>query len=107
MANNRIANPEQFPPPHCANIHAVEDFVDLDSMIDYAVMKHDTDHANTNYNKIADNEGTEMLAYMSRQKSSCGDARQVLASNQHPDKDKNIQKCQVNESTSAPSSVMV
>jgi hypothetical protein len=56
MANNRNGNPKHF--------------VDLDSIIDYAGMKHDTAHVN---NKIADNEGTALLAYMSGQKSSCGD----------------------------------
>jgi hypothetical protein len=88
-------------------MHVVEDIVDLDSMIDYAVMKHDTAPVDTDNNKIVHNKGTALLAYMSGQKSSCGDVRQVLASNQQPDKNKNIQKRQVNESTSAPSRVTI
>jgi hypothetical protein len=104
-ANYGNGNPKQFPPPCHANMHAVEDFVDLDSMIEYAAMKHDTAPVNVDDNKIVDNEGTALLAYMSGQKSSCGDVQQVLVSNQQPDKNKNIQKRQVNESTLAQSSV--
>jgi hypothetical protein len=88
-------------------MHAVEEFVDLDSIIDYAVMKHDTAHVNTNDNKIADNEGTVLLAYMSGQQLSCGDVWQVLASKQKPDKNKNVQKLKVNEGASTPSSVTI
>jgi hypothetical protein len=73
MANNCNGSPKQFPPPRHANMHAVEDFVDLESIVDYAVMKHDTAHVNTDDNKIADNEGTALLSYMSGQQSSCGD----------------------------------
>jgi hypothetical protein len=94
MVNNCNGNPKQFPPPRRAKMLAVEDFVDIDSMIDYAVMKHDTAPVSTDDDKIADNEGTALLAYMSGQKSSCGDLRQVLASNQQPDKNKSIQKLQ-------------
>jgi hypothetical protein len=82
--------------------------VDLDSVIDYAVMKHDTAPVNTNDDMIADNKGTALMAYMSGQKSSCGDhVRPGLASNQQPDKNKNIQKRQANESNSVPSSVTI
>ena len=107
MANNRNGNPKQFPPPRRANLHSVEDFVDLDSMIDYAVMKHDTTPVNTDDNKLADNEGTALLPYMSGQKSSCGGVQQVLASKQQPDKNKNVQKLKVNEGASTPSSVTI
>jgi hypothetical protein len=88
-------------------MHAVEDFVDLASMIDYAAMKQDTAPVNTKNNKIEENEGTSLLAYIYGQKSSCGEVQQVLASNQQPDKNKNMQKRQVNESTSAPNSVTI
>jgi rRNA-processing protein FCF1 len=56
--------------PTCMRLKTL---VDLDSIIDNAVMKHNTDHVNTDDKKIADNEGTALLAYMSGQKSSCGD----------------------------------
>jgi hypothetical protein len=86
-------------------MHDVETFVDLDSMIDYAVLKHEVDHVDPNaIEKDSDNCGTELLAYMAGQKSSSGDIWQVLASRQAPDKNK---KCQVNEGTSAPSTVTI
>jgi hypothetical protein len=74
-------------------MHAVEDFVDLDSMIDYPVMKHDTAPMTTRLQQ----KGTAMLAYMSGEKSSCGVVQQVVVSNQQPDKNMSIQKRQVNE----------
>jgi hypothetical protein len=42
-------------------------------MIDYAVMKRDTAPVNNDDNKIADSKDIALLAYMSGQKSSCGD----------------------------------
>jgi hypothetical protein len=53
---------------------------------------------------VNEDGGSELLAYIAGQKSSCGDVRQVLASKQTPDKNK---KCQVNKGNSAPSSVVV
>jgi hypothetical protein len=56
-------------------------------------------HSNAN-----EDGGSELLAYMAGQKSSCGDVWQVLASKQTPDKNK---KRHVNKGNSAPSSVVV
>jgi hypothetical protein len=70
-----------------ANMHDIEDYVDFDSIVYYAVSKHEVDFDEScDGNKDNDN-GTELLANMAGQKSSCGDV-QVLASKQTPDKQK-------------------
>jgi hypothetical protein len=80
-------------------------YFDLDSMINYAVSKHEVDYVDSNEGgKDSDNCGTELLAYMAGQKSSSGDIWQVLASKQEPNKNK---KRQVNEGTSAPSTATI
>jgi hypothetical protein len=94
---------KSFAPPRHANMRDVDTFVDLDHLIDYATMKHET--AATDAHSNADEDGgSELLAYMTGQKSSCGDVQRVLASKQTPDKNK---KRHVNEGNSAPSSVEV
>jgi hypothetical protein len=87
-------------------MHSIDDFIDLDHIIDYAVMKHNVDYADPIDDSNADNDGSnaELLAYMAGQKSSCGDVRQVLASNQTPDKNK---KRQANENTSTSISITI
>jgi hypothetical protein len=74
---------KSFPTPRRANMHDVETYVDLDSIIDYAVCKHEVDYGESNEGgRDSDNCGTELLAYMAGQKSSSGDTGQVLASKQ-------------------------
>jgi hypothetical protein len=86
-------------------MYSVDSWVDLDHIIDYTVMKHVVDYNDPNDDgKVDDNGGTELLVYMSDQKSPCGDVRQVLASKQTPDKNK---KRQVHENNSTPSSVTI
>jgi hypothetical protein len=98
-------NPASFPPPRRVNMHPIDDFIDLDHIIDYTVMKHDVDYADPIDDSKADNDGgNELLAYMAGQKSACGDVRRVLASKQTPGKNK---KLQANENTSTPSSVTI
>jgi hypothetical protein len=65
-------NSKSFAPPRLANVHDFDTFVDLDHLIDYATMKHET--AVTDADSNADEDGvSELWAYMARQKSSCGD----------------------------------
>jgi hypothetical protein len=86
-------------------MHDVDKFVDLDHLIDYATMKHETAVTDAEAHSNADEDGgSELLAYMSGQKSSCGDVRQVLASKQTLEKNK---KHHVNEGNSAPSRVQL
>jgi hypothetical protein len=76
-------------------MHNVDTYVDLDHLIDYATMKHKLAVTDASAHSSADEDGgSELLAYMAGQKSSCGDVRQVIASKQTPDKNK---KCHVNE----------
>jgi hypothetical protein len=98
-------NSRSFAPPRHANMHNLDTFVDLDHLIYYATMKNKLAVNDANAHSSADEDGgSELLAYMAGQKSSCGDVRQVLASKQTPDKNK---KRHVNEGNSAPSSVVV
>jgi hypothetical protein len=92
------------PPPRRANMHDIEAYVDFDVIVDYAVSKHEVDFNDSDDGNKDNDNGTELLAYMAGQKSSCGDVHQVLASNQTTDKQK---KRQVNEGTSAPSMVTI
>jgi hypothetical protein len=85
-------------------MHDIEAYSDFDSIVDYAVSKHDVDFDDSGDGNKDNDNGTELLAYMAGQKSSCGDVCQVLASKQTPDKQK---KRHVNEGTSAPSTVTI
>ena len=52
-------------------MHSIDDFIDLDHIIDYAAMKHNVDYANPIDDSNADNDGdNELLAFMAGQKSS-------------------------------------
>jgi hypothetical protein len=65
---------KSFAPPRHANMHNVDTFVDLDHLINYATMKHKLGATDANAHGNADEDGgSELLAYMVGQKSSCGD----------------------------------
>jgi hypothetical protein len=67
-------NSKSFAPPRRANMHNVNTFVDLDHLIDYATMKHKMAATDANAHSNADEDGgSEILAYMAGQTSSCGD----------------------------------
>jgi hypothetical protein len=85
-------------------MHDIEAYVDFDSVVDYAVSKHEVDFNDSGDGNKDNDNGMEPLAYMAGQNSSCGDDHQVLASKQTPDKQK---KRQVNEGSSAPSTVTI
>jgi hypothetical protein len=93
-----------FPPPRRVNMHDIEAYVDFDSIVDYAVSKHEVDFDDSGDGNKDNDNGTDMLAYMAGQKSPCGDVCQALESKQTPDKQK---KCQVNEGISAPRTVTI
>jgi hypothetical protein len=83
-----------------ANSHHVETYIDLDSIIDNAVMSEDADPNNESEVPTGPAEGNnDLLAYMAGQQSSIGNICQDLAAKRAPDKQK---KRQVNESTSVP-----
>ena len=84
-------------------MHDAGDFVDLDNIIDYAVMTHDAANA------VDIQEGTTtndtLVAYMAgrtNDTASSSDIRNVLAAKRSPDKGK---PRKANESKSAPSTV--
>jgi hypothetical protein len=97
-------NLNPFAPPQCDNMHDIEAYVDFDSIVDYAVSKHEVDFSDSGVGIKDNDNGMELLAYMAGQKSSCEDVHQILASKQIPEKQK---KCQVNEGTSAPTMVTI
>jgi hypothetical protein len=98
-------NSKSYLPPRRANMHSVDSWVGLDHIIDYTVMKHGVDYNDPNDDgKVDEDGGRELLAYMSGQRSPCGDVCQVLASKQIPDRNK---KRQVHENNSKPSSATI
>jgi hypothetical protein len=97
-----------FQAPRQANVHDVGDVVDLDNIIDYAVMNHDVARLDDVEDiKDTPSNDDELLAYMAgrtQDTSSSGDIRNVLAAKRAPDKGK---PRKANESKSAPSTVQV
>ena len=82
-----------------ANMHTVDDPIDLDALIDYTIMNHKTDMIDTSSDDPGEKD--DLLAFMSgRTKSDAADIRHVLAAKQATDKNKTIK---ANEATSAPS----
>jgi hypothetical protein len=105
MTSNN-GNHKPFPSQRQANVHGITDLVDLDDIIDYAVMNHDVGiSGDDGDNKESVESNDELLAFMAgRETGSAGDIRHVLAAKRAPDKNKNRK---VNESKSAPSTVQV
>jgi hypothetical protein len=98
-AHNKGGNKK---PVQRANMHSIDSYVDLDAIIEYAVMEHEVHTGDDNADKDDNAEGTDLLAYMSGQHSSSEDIRQVLAAKKVTSKQK---KRQVNEGNLAPSSL--
>jgi hypothetical protein len=57
-------NLNPFPPPRHANMHDIEAYVDFDSIVDYAVSKHEVDFSDSGDGNKDNDNGTELLAYM-------------------------------------------
>jgi hypothetical protein len=86
-----------------ANTHNIDTYIDIDNIIDNAMMNQGDETISDNKIKADTNESTNnLLAYMAGQQTSSGDIRQVLAAKRAPDKQK---KRQVNESASAPPTI--
>ena len=97
---NARRNQTSHPTTRHANTHSIETYIDLDSIIDNAIMYEEAEPKNDNDFPTSTTEGNnDQRAYMAGQQSSSGDIRQVLAAKRAPDKQK---KRQVNESTSVP-----
>jgi hypothetical protein len=62
-------NLNPFPPHRCANMHAIEAYADLDSIIDYALSKHEVDFDDSGDGNKDNDNGTELLAYVAGQKN--------------------------------------
>jgi hypothetical protein len=100
----RLENARHIQTSHPAtrrsNTHNIEIYIDLDSIIDNAIMYEEAEPNNNNDVSTGTTEGNnDLLACMAGQQSFSGDIHQVLAAKRAPDKQK---KQQVNESTSAP-----
>jgi hypothetical protein len=97
---NARRNQTSHPTTCRANTHNIETYIDLDSIIDHAIMYEESEPNNDNDVPPGTNESNnDLLAYMAGQQSSSGDICLVLAAKRAPDKQK---KRQVNESTSVP-----
>jgi hypothetical protein len=104
MGNNG-SNSKPFQANRQVNTHEVGDVVNLDDIIDYAVMIHDV--GTTEINEDIKDEAMSddaLLAYMAGQGTDVpsGDIRHVLAAKRAPNKGKSRN---ANESSSAPSTV--
>jgi hypothetical protein len=74
---------------HWAKTHTVETYIDIDSIIDNAIMNEEAELIDDNENPAGSAEGNNnVLAYIAEQQSSSGDIRQVLAAKRAPDKQK-------------------
>jgi hypothetical protein len=73
-----------------ANVHNVDTYVDLDSIINNAVM-HGVESTDDDKGPTDTEGNTDLLAYMAGLQSSSGDICQVFASKQAPDKQKKLQ----------------
>jgi hypothetical protein len=68
-----------MPATHRADAHSVETYIDLDSIIDIAVIHSEIYSTNDDGPTGTIKGNTDLLAYMAGQQSSSGDIRQVLA----------------------------
>jgi hypothetical protein len=81
---NARHNQTSRPTTHHANTNNVETYIDLDSLIDNAIMYEEAEPNNDNDVPLVTTESNnDLLAYMAGQQSSFGDIRQVLAANGH------------------------
>ena len=98
--HNRPSNPMH----RQANQHSIEEHVNLDDLIDYTVMNHNTNLIDDSSNQAQDNSDTALLAYMSgRTNPDAGDIRQVLAAKRTSDRPKPNHKA--NETSLVPTTV--
>ena len=87
--------------PRQANVHSMEETVNLDDLIDYTVMNHTT----VSTDDKVDDKGDELLAYMAgRTSSDAADIRHVLAAKQSSEKTKNRK---VHEANATPSTIEI
>jgi len=96
-----------FHAPRQVNVHKINNAVNLDNLIDYVVMNHNTGVAEDDNPDPKEDTSSEdtLLAYMAgRSSDASGDIRQVLAAKRPHPKGK---ARKVNESQSTPSTVQV
>ena len=77
-----------YQPARQGNIHEVNDVVNIDDIIDYTVMKHDVNVANTETSSPDVSTENDLLAFMAGRESSAGGLLQVLASKRSQEKSK-------------------
>jgi hypothetical protein len=83
---NARCSQTSHPTTRRANTHNIETYIDLDSIIDNAILYEEAEPNNDNDVPPGTTEGnSDLLAYMAGQQSSSGDICQVLAAKQAPD----------------------
>jgi hypothetical protein len=90
-AHNKCGNKKPVQATRRANMHSIDSYVDLDTIIECAVMEREVHTRDDDADKDDNAEGTDLLAYMAGQHSSSGDIRQVLAAKKVPSKQKKRQ----------------
>ena len=99
------SNRKPYAPPRRANVHDVEEMVDLDNLVDYTAMIHEIGKSDDEPEPVDDEEDDALLAYMAGRKSASGDIRHVLAAKSKPVKKKS--SVIANETVSTPTTVQV
>jgi hypothetical protein len=72
-AHNKGGNKKPVQATRLANMHSIDSYVDLDVVIEYAVMEHEVHSRDDDADKDDNAEGTDLLAYMAGQHSYSGD----------------------------------
>jgi hypothetical protein len=95
---------EQMVTSHQANIHEVDDFVNIDDIVAYTTMSHDVTKSDNKDVKDESPNDNALLAYMAGciSGTSPGDIRQVRSANHAPNKN---MTCKANKRNSAPSTL--
>jgi hypothetical protein len=92
--NGNNSNCDFAPENWQANLHHIEEQVNLDTLIDYTIMSHKGNTTNHNGEEDGDNDDT-LLAYMAgRNASDASDIRHVLAANHTQNKKETTSQCE-------------
>jgi hypothetical protein len=101
---DKARNKQSSNPVTCrTNTHNIDTYIDIDNILDNAMMNQGDETISDNKIKADTKESTnDLLAYVAGQQTSSGDIRHVLAAKRAPGEQK---KRQVKESASAPPTI--
>jgi hypothetical protein len=95
--NSSNSKPRKPYPPQQSNAHEADEVVDIDDIINYTMLNHNT-NVDDDDDKGITNDGDDLPAYIAGCSSLAGDIRQVMATNTKiPHKGKSVTtSCKVN-----------